>query len=118
MVRVFGGITKGAKARARAIPPADLNSRRELAADPLPHEDPDFKGQANGPYRLEGRRGGGWGDSRVKGLGGELPRDLKASSNLIRARIDRWFMESNTIKKLMLGGHFRRPKWPPEHEAP
>ena len=118
MVRIFGGNTEGAEAGARAIALADLNSRRHPATDPLPHEDADFEGQANGPYRLEGRRGRGWGNSRVKGLGGELSRGLEAPANLIRARINRRFMESNTIKKFVPHDHFRMPKWPPEHEAP
>ena len=118
MVRVFGGITKGADARARAIALADLNTRRKPTAAPLPHEDPDFKGQSNGPNCLKGGRGEGGGDSRIEGLGGELSRRLKVPPNLIRANIDSRFMERNTIKQLMPGGHFRRPKWPPEREAP
>ena len=56
MIRVLGNAAKRAEAGSRAIALADLNARRESTANPLPHEDPDFQGQADGPHR---RKGGG-----------------------------------------------------------
>ena len=65
VIRVLGNAAKRAEAGARAIALADLNARREWTANPLPHEDPDFQGQADGPHRHKGGRGGGGSDGLV-----------------------------------------------------
>ena len=54
MIRVFGDTAKRAKASARAIALVNLDPRRDSTANPLPHEDPDFQRQADGPHRRKG----------------------------------------------------------------
>ena len=47
----------GAHPISRSMTLKDLNSGREAAADPLPHEDPDLQGQADVPNQTEGLGG-------------------------------------------------------------
>ena len=54
VIRVFGGTAQGAKAGPRAIAFANLHPRRDPTADPLPHKDPNFQRQADGPNRRLG----------------------------------------------------------------
>ena len=111
-------IAKQADARSGSIPLADLHPRRDSSTDPLPHEDPDLQGQADGPNRREGRWGGRGSNGLVEALGGELAGRLKTPPNLIRARADGRFVKGDAIKQLAPIDGFWRTERSPEGEAP
>ena len=50
VVGVLGNSTEGADTSARAITLADLHTGRDPSTDPLPHEDANLQGDADGPH--------------------------------------------------------------------
>ena len=50
VIGVFRNIAEGADTSARAIAFADLHTGRDPSTDPLPHEDANLQGDADGPY--------------------------------------------------------------------
>ena len=83
VVRVFRDTTERADTSTRAIALADLHSRRDPTANPLPHEDANLQGNADGPHHREGEGGGGRGNGQVHRLGGELPRRLQTPAHKV-----------------------------------
>ena len=85
----------------------------------MPHEDSNLEGHADRPYRVEDAWSGRVRDGAVERLHGEVARGLEMLGQVVVVVLqqDR-LMESHKIKELMPSGNLRRPKWPPEREAP